>query len=92
MPQLSLNLTEQQKYFLETLYEESLKKTDTKGDPKTIHRFIRTLGTRYYGYEKLQTKIQKLLRKKSTGGSNNAKNLLKALSSRRTKTAKPAGK
>lgn len=92
MPQLSLNLTEQQKSFLESLYEETLKKTDTKGDPKTIHRFIRTLGIRYYGYEKLQTKLQKLMKKKASGGSNNAKSLLKALSSRRTKTVKAAGK
>jgi len=92
MPTLSLNLTEHQKSFLESLYEESLKKTDSKGDPKTIHRFVRTLGTRYYGYEKLQSKIQKLMKKKTSGGSTNAKNLLKALSSRKTKATKVAAK
>jgi len=90
MANLSLNLTEAQKSFLEALYEESLKSIETKGDPRSISKFIKTIGVRWYGYEKLQKKLAKLERK--TKKIVSAKDLLKNLSSRKSKSVKTVGK
>lgn len=90
MANLSLNFTEDQKAALETLYLESLKSADVKGDPKTISKFVKSIGTRWYGYEKLQKKLAKVERNAKKTVS--AKDLFKKLSSRKPKAVKTAGK